>query len=281
MTAVRYVEKFENLAASLSFAFPLGLYECQEEQGLRTAFSAGVGADFAHDHHGYAAAPKDLGLITVRSLARQSTPALLEAHIDELRAECYRIGLGYLYRLNQDGSTRRRCLARLAAMPGYTINGSWQFGVAAIAPRFQKLSDWMATTPTTFSQKVDVDDETFTVNNPGDLPCDAIIFRFRSDSGGPTNNLSLLNSTNGFEFSTTRDLAAAADELYVDTGKRLVQFSNNDGLSYSNDYGNFTIGPGQGGVIMRLDPGDNILVAGVSSGAPDYTLEGEFTPRYV
>jgi hypothetical protein len=278
--ATMYPEKFENLAATISYSFSLKQMEAQFEQSLRVPLSMGVGADYAHDHLGYGVSPKDPGSIRIRTLAVESSAANLETEVAEAAAECYRIGKGYLYRLGTDGSTRRRCLARLRSMPSVTINGTFQFGTTPLIFDFVQLSDWMATTATTGTQKVDADDEAFTINNPGTLPCTAVVFRFRSDGAGPSTDLSLTNLTNEMSFSTTRDLTATDHELRVNTESFAVEWSTNDGGDYANDYSLFTIPTGQV-QIMQLEPGDNSMVASVVSGTPDYTLGWEFYARYV
>lgn len=276
---LRYVEKFTNITGTISYEFPLRMYEWETSQPLRTAIGQAIGADYGHDHHGYAPAPFSPSRERIRVTAVTSTAALLEAALDEARAECYRIGLGYLYRLDSDGSTRRRALARLASTPGFTRTIG-QFVHMPLIFDFLRVGPWEATTATTGSQKVAATPEAFTISNPGNLPCDAILFRFRSDSAGPTTDLSLTNSTNGMSFSTTRDLSHADHELRVNTETWAVEYSANDGGSYSNDYNVFSIGATQVG-IMRLEPGDNSMSAAVASGTPDYTLVWSFNARYI
>lgn len=275
---LRYVEKFTNIAGTISYEFPLGLYEWETSQVLRTATGQAIGADYAHDHHGYAPSPFAPSRERIRVTAFEITTALLEAAMDEARAECYRIGLGYLYRLDSDGSTRRRALARLGSMPGFTRQVGQSVHIPLIFD-FLRVGPWMSATSVTGSQKVDANPETFNITNDGNLPCDAIVFRFRSDGTGPTTDLSLTNTTNGMSFSTTRDLSHADHELRVNTETWAVEYSANDGSSYANDYSLFSTGAAQVG-IMRLEPGVNAMSAAVASGTPDYTLEWEFTPRW-
>jgi hypothetical protein len=283
--STRTITKFENIAASISYTFPLHLYEAQEEQQLRTSFSVGVGANYAHDHLGYAAAPKSPGIISIRALAKESSQANLEAEIDEARGECYRIGLGYLYRVDADGSTTRRCLARVSAMPGMTINVNSQFGISPMVFQFEKLSDWMADTATTGSQTIDAGNESVTVNNPGNLPVYASIWRLRNNGTTRAEHPVLFNSTTGQYAAFNRAMNIADHELYLATGTRLVQFSDNNGSSYANDYANFA------GDFLRLDPGNNTIK--VCCGRPHvlpwlntiripaFSLEWSFYPNYV
>ncbi len=285
MTDIRYIEKFENIAGTISYSFPLAQHESQEEQDLRVAFTSGVGADYAHDHHGYGVAPKNVGRINIRALAVESSPTNLAAEFDEARNECYRIGLGYLYRLEADAATRRRCLARVISIPSITINGNSQFGVAPLVFSFAKLSDWMATTATASSQTIDTAIESVTITNGGNIPVYDAVFRLRNNGATRCERPVLFNATTGQYAAFLRPMGAADDELYLDTGARLVQFSTNNGDSYANDYSNFA------GDFFRLDPGANTIK--VLSGrslplpwlssiwVPNFDLSWSFYDRYI
>lgn len=285
MVAVRFIEKFEDLTGTISYSFPTALYECQEEQPLRTAFTSGVGADYAHDHHGYGRPPLGVGRINVRAMAKESSPTNLSAEHDEARSECYRIGKGYLYRLDADGSTRRRCLARLDAMPSITINNSNQFGISPLIFSFVKLSDWQATTATTGSQTIDTPLESVTVANGGNIAVTDVVWRLRNNGSTRAELPVLFNQTTGQYAAFLRPMGAADDELYLDSGARLVQWSTNNGAAYANDYSNFA------GDFFRLDPGNNTLIVMCgrsvplpwlsSIGTPNFTLEWSFYARYV
>lgn len=273
-----YPEKFTSLDGStIVYTFPLNNFEAQEEQGLRTAFGQGIGGDYPHDYLGYSAAPKSMGTINIRTTIVSSSTANLETARSQAGSYCYRIGRGWLYRLSQDGSTRQRCLARLQSMPSLTRSG-WQDVHQPIVFNFAKLSDWQATTATTGSVDFSTDPKTFTITNAGDLPLTDIVFRFRSDSTGPTVDLNLTNTTNNYAFATTRDLDHADKELKVDSGLGTVEYSDDDGSTYADDYDLFTYGVQD--AFMRIEPGNNSMRAAVASGTPDVTLEYSFYARY-
>lgn len=280
---LRFIEKFESIAGTISYSFSLKGMEAQFEQTLRAPRGIGVGANYAHDHLGYGISPKDPGRIRVRCISVETTEANLEAELDEARGECYRIGLGYLYRLDSDGSTRRRCLARLESMPGWTRTVG-QFVHAPLMFDFVQLSDWMATTATTGSQLIDTPVESVTVNNPGNLPVYAATFRLRNTGTTRATRPVIFNATTGQYMAFLRSMSGPDHELYVDTETGTVQYSESNGAGYVNDYSNFA------GGFMRLDPGDNTIrvLCGRAHplpwlnciSDPDFTLEWSFYARY-
>lgn len=288
---LRYIEKFENIAGTISYTFPLSAYEAQIEQAMRTPMSVGVGADYAHDHLGYGVAPKDVGRIRVRAFAKESTAANLEAEIDEARSECLRIGLGYLYRLDADGSTRRRCLARLASMPSI-VRAVGQFVHMPIVFDFVQLSDWFATTATTGGENgITANSKSFTVTNAGNIPVKtgfSLTLTAVAVSGfGPTT---IQNNTTAQVLYSTRvaELAGAVlvvgnpdyavtyddgrDSLTVGLAGRYVGqavVGNHPGAA--NDYSVVNIVNG----FFTLEPGNNSFVITIP-GSPNYDYAYSF-----
>lgn len=284
MVTIRYVEKFEAIDASISYSFALGGYECQIEQDMRTAFGYGVGADYAHDFHGYGIPPKGLKRIRLRALSVESSAANLEAEIDEAMSECYRIGLGYLYTLDQDGTTRRRCLARLNSMPSLTRSVG-QFVHIPLIFDFVGLSDWMATTPTTFGETgITANSKSFTVTNPGNIPVTSgfYIALTAGDTAG-WGPVTIKNITTGQVFTSAR--VAELDGAYLLVG--LPDYS----VTYDNGRDSLLVGSagryvGQAvvgnqaarndngaadfsGGFFTLEPGDNSFVI-TMPGSPNY-----------
>lgn len=282
MPVYRYAEKFENLAGSLSYTFPIKGGEAQFEQSLRVPTSIAFAADYAHDHLGYGVSAKDPGTIRIRALIVQATAALMETEVDNARSICQRIGKGYLYRLNQDG-TRHRCLARLRSMPSFTRGGG-NVNFQPISFDFLQLSDWMATAAVTGTQTIDTALEQVTLNNTGNQPC-PVLFRLRNNGYTRADLPALLNSTTGEYMTFLRAMNQPDHELYVDTSTGLVQFSTNDGASYANDYSNFA------GSLSWLAVGNNVFVtmAGRSHPlpflssieVPNFDLSWSYTPRFV
>lgn len=270
---LRYISKFESNDTLISYQFPLGLYQWETSQRLRVPLSTGIAADYAHDHIGYAVSPQDPSRERIRCIAKETTSALLEAEIDEARAECYRIGLGKLYRVDAD-ATLRWAWARLENMPSFTREGGQSVHIPLIFD-FVRISPWHPETATTGTQTVNETPEAFTINNPGNLPVYAMVFRLRSNGSNACTNPAITNTTNGLTISTTRDLTAADHELKIDTGRRTVEYSTDDGASYANDYSLFTVGADQGGTWMRLEPGDNAMSV-TDGGTANYSFEWEF-----
>jgi hypothetical protein len=276
-------EKFTNIANTISYTFSLNQMEAQFEQPMVTPMSMGVGADYGHDHLGYGVAPVAPGTIGVRTLLTDSTPTALETAMATAKAYGKRIGKGYFYRLSADGTTQRRCLARLTDMPSVTINGNSQFSQPLIF-RFRQESDWMATSATSSSQVIDSPNESVTINNTGDLST-PVVFRLRNTGTQRAEHPIIFNTTTGEYAAFDRAMNVASHELYLDTESLLVQFSDTDGASYQNDYSNYA------GTLSNLQPGNNVLKVCCGRphilpwlntiGDPDFTLEWSYTLRYV
>jgi len=276
MAVQRYVEKFTNAADTISYTFVLNSYEWQSQQAFRTALAPVIGADYPYDHHGLFAAPRSEAREVIRCVYPSNTASNIEAAVKEARGEIARIGKGKLYTLDS-AAARKWAWARAMASPSLSVSS----GLANIAPMvfdFARLSDWFTTSQTTGSQTCDASPETFTINNPGDLPCLTVVFRFRSNGATGGTNMALTNTTNGFTFSTTRDLTGADHELKVDCGAYSVKRSTDNGANYADDYSLFTVGAGQVG-FMRLEPGDNAM-SYTDGGTPDLSLEWSFFAPY-
>lgn len=276
MTARRLV-RFESLDGATVVQFGEHGYSWQTDETLRLALSQAARASWAWDHLGTAPAPVDVAVERVVWTLIGATEADLEAQLSAVRAGLLAIGRGWLVRVDSDG-TERRAVARAAMMPSFTrAPGSQR--MLAIQLEFRRLSHWQATVQTTGSQLISAASVPFTISNPGNLACDAIVFRLRSNSATGGTAPRLDNTTTGWWFASSRTMTSAADEIRVDTGAWLVQWSTNDGASYTADWATFSYGTAQEG-IMRLAPGVNQFVATVGSGTPDYTLEWAFYARY-
>lgn len=288
---MRRLLKFENLAGTISYTFSTKLLESQEEVGLRTAFSAGVGADFSHDHHGYGAAPKGNRLINVRAMLVEASPTALADEMDEARAECYRIGLGYLYRVEADGSTQRRCLARVNAIPSVTINNLNRHGAAPIIIQFVAISDWMATTATTGSQAISANPTLVTITNAGNIAVKSgIVFTLTATAAGGFSSPEIYNATTGERVSSTRYAAVAGAIWRVGNPDYAVAYGRPALMVGKSDryIGHSTVGPGNlgndyslvtlaGGGFPTLEPGANsIYVFGATAATFEYSFYGAF-----
>lgn len=286
---MRLPEKFTSIGGDIEYAFNTALLEAQFEQGLRTPTSLGQGADYAHDHLGYGVSPKNPGSIGIRCLAVESSPTNLATEVDEARAECLRIGKGYLYRIEADGSTRRRCLARLTSMPSMTIEGRWLFGASPQTFQFMQLSDWMATSAESASQTITASPTLVTITNPGNLDCLDVTFTVTALAASGFSAPSIRNLTTGERVYSTR-VAGSDEEVWrVRTAAWAVEFDGSPGfevgysyvgqggvgpVDYEND---FSLAAVEGG-MLRLKPGVNQLQV---EGLTNATFASEYTPRYV
>lgn len=267
--SARYIEKLESINGAISYVFPLAQHEAQVEQMYRTPTSQGVGANYAHDHLGYGVSPKDPRRISVRCLFKESSAANLQTEVDEALSECARIGLGYLYRLDVDGSTRRRCLARPTYAPSIVFNGNFQFGVMPVTFGFLGLSDWFATTATTGSRSISAGQSVITVTNAGNIPVlSGIVLTLTVTSA--ITFVTITNATNGTQMAWTGSGAVGQVLKFGDPdhavglahpsmvmGVGMIGAAALGPVSYSNQYGNVTLGDSG---FLTLEPGANQLV---------------------
>jgi hypothetical protein len=112
------------------------------------------------------------------------------------------------------------------------------------------------------------------VTNAGNVPAKLVLVRFRSSGSAGLHHPVLLNNTNGYTFSSTRDGTTANSELKVDSNDLSVKYSNDDGASYVDDFSRFTLGPNQAN-FMQLEPGANAMVY-TDTGTPSLSLEVTF-----
>lgn len=276
MPTLRYLEKFENLAATLSYTFHLRNYEWVSEQQLKTPVAAVAGANYVHDFLGTSPSPKNVSVERVRCLVKKATFAELETEIDNARAYCYRIGLGKLYVLNTDG-TRRWAYGRLESMPSVTVASPQGFFSPFIF-QFIRVSDWFGTTATTGTRVATVTPDTFTINNPGSAAVDFAVIRFRANTAAGFTNPVLANLTNGYSISSTRDSASVDSELKIDCERMEVKFSSDNGVNYTDDWALATIAAIQVG-LMRFEPGDNTMRY-TDGGTPNLNIEWSFNAPY-
>jgi len=291
---VRYIERFDSIAGDISYTFSLRNYEAQEELAFRTAYSPGIAADYAHDHLGYSRASKGLATISIRATSVETSEANLEAEIDEAQGELENIGVGYLYRLESDGSTRRRCIARVEARPSITRAGFQSVHMPMIF-KFTRLTDWFATSATTGSATVTTSPYLLTVTNAGNIWVKSgFVLTLTALAAAGLTNPSVRNYTTGQTVSSTRGSQVPYSSWKLDSGVG-VSFSRATGLligsvtswigasgmgnrSYRNDSALVTLGTQQG--LLWLKPGANQIEISVD-GTPNYSLAYTFNGAFV
>jgi hypothetical protein len=257
------------LNPGLSYTFPLKRYEYTDEQPVRTAYGAAVGASYSHDYLGSARSPKGNAKSNVRFFALETSTALLDAEIDELRSKLYEIGLGKVWTLGAD-ATRRWAYARLEAMPEILV-AVGQTVHMPTAAQFARLSDWYDESVTTVTGAITTATGYLTVTNPGNATVYNAIIRIRSSSAAGFTNPGVTNLRTGESFSSTRDAASTSDELKIDCGALTVGYSANDGASYADDMAVFTRGADQVG-FMTFPPGQSTIEI-TCGGTPNLSLE--------
>ncbi len=273
--AQKYLEKFESADAVTSVVFPLNLYEWSSRQDVAAPAGHPVGADYDFDFLGFGKAPKMNAAERVR-FASVGTPASIDSAIQTIRADCYNIGPGKLYTLDNAGA-RLWAWARITAMPRFTVS----FDNPRLTPvglDFTRMSDWYDDTQTAVTEVITATSGSFVVANAGDAQVKNAIFRFRANTAGGLSNPALIHASNGHQFSSTRDSSGADDELKVDCGKPSVDWSTDDGVSYADDYANFAIGSLQV-AFMILEPGNNTINY-TCSGTPNFDIDYSFYPAY-
>ena len=274
--AQKYLEKFENADGTVSVTFPLSLYEWSSRQNLLVPRGVAVGADYTYDFLGSGAAPKADGQERVR-FASTGTPATIEAEMQTLRAKCHSIGRGKLFTLDDNGN-RLWAWARVASMPQFTV----QFNSPRLTSQglnFIRMSDWFDDAQTTGTEIITATSGSFVIANSGDAPVKNAIFRFRANTSSGLSNPSLTVAASGETFSSTRDSSSADDELKVDCGKPSVGWSTDDGVTYADDYVNFSIGSLQV-AFLTLEPGNNTINYLCSGGIPSFDIDYSFYPAY-
>lgn len=274
---MRYLEKFEDRTGATSYVFPNKMYEWDSAQSLRTPLSPVVGASYSYDHFGYARAPKDNANESVRFFDVQASVAALETDLDSLRSKMYEAGRGKLWTLASDG-TRRWAWARITAMPSINII-TGMFRHVPVSLTFERMSDWYSETLTSANSGViAATPTTFSIVNAGNAAVKNAIILLKSQGATGFTNPVLLNQTNGYQVSTTRDGVSATDILKIDAGAMAVQYSTNNGAAYADDYALATLGAQQVG-LMQLEPGSNQFR--YSDGAtPNLIISWTFYPAY-
>lgn len=267
--AVRYLDRFTSADGVQVVTFPIELYEWQSKQELRTAFAPIVGADYAVDLLGGDPAGKQPGSESLTFDVGEDSEGAVNALIDSLKADCYRIGSGKLWTTDAAGN-RRWAWARATGMPGYAVNINNEL-VVPVALEFTRLSDWFGETLQTHTEEIVSTPHPFNLTTQGNAPVQAVVIRFRSESNTGYTNPKLRNKTNGESFQVMRAAASDWQEIRIDTGRWACEVSDDDGLTYSDALADLAIADRQFN-ILTLAEGLNQMEF-IDEGLPDLTLE--------
>ena len=261
-----------------SVTLPIVDYELESSQPLRSPLAAIAGADYGFRHRGLEPGLKGFGRerLRCRVLTLNNDPEEVDDDLDALAAGLREIGLGILRAVDENGDYRW-CYAALASMPQVR----WRAGMIFsknVSLDFDRLSDWFAEDEVTATVTIDETPEYFEIENTGNAPATWIIFRLVAASSSGFTNPQLENLTNGYQWSSTTDAAAVSDELKIDGEEASVEKTADAGVSYANDFANFSLPATQYG-FMRLEVGVNSFKY-TDGGTPDATLEYAFFPPF-
>lgn len=275
---LRYAEKFESVDTLLSYTFPGDNLEYQASQDYRASLANVIGADYAHDHLSAVPWTKDVGEEAVRFEIWKTTAAEADTEFDSFVGTCRRIGTGKLYALDQAGA-RRWCYAKLRGRPSYIVTVD-QYVNMPVEATFIRLSDWFDETATTGSQSLSASPTTFSITNPGNARVRiGLVFRLRANATGGFTDPTLENITTGESVTSSRDAASANSELRITPERMAVEYSNDNGSTYADDYTLVTLGATQA-TLIELEPGVNQMRYTQASGTPNAVLEYSFYAAY-
>lgn len=273
MIIPRYLEKFVWADGVTTLTFPKKLYMLDDGQALRLSTVAIAGASYPYDQLGAGIAPKDLrraahrfAVVVPNGIGEDA--ADFDDDVQEIRRKLRRGGAGKLYTVDGDGNSRRWAWARAAEMPASTWRAG-ELNLLNLAIPWQLFSDFNNETSYGTNFVLASNPETIVVANPGDATVyDAVIY-----IKGTFTNPSLVNTTNDYEFATTRDGSNANHWLRIKAGVPSVHFSTDGGATWAGDYALVTL-PDSQVQLMVLEPGNNSIdVAGVAVGS---TVRVEF-----
>jgi hypothetical protein len=273
---VRYAEKFESRDGAISLAFPADSYEFEPSQTYRESLERVHGADYAHDFAGYLPWPKQTGVEVVRCVIWGTSGANADSQFDDLVSKCRRAGLGKLFSIDNAG-TRRWCYAKLAERPLYRAT-SEQFFNIPVALRFVRLSDWYGASLVSDDVLITTSPQTFIVNNPGNAPALAVQWWLQSNTSAGFTAPNIRNTENGYSIGTSRAASSSSDVLRIDSGRMAVEYSQDGGTVFANDYALAVLGGSQVG-LFRLEPGDNTIEV-TGGGTPNFWIEWSFFAPY-
>lgn len=273
--SIRYAEKFIG-RTGVVYTFPLDEYEYKASQAYRSLAVQVVGADYTWDVAGSNPWPMGEGVEEIHFIIVADTYISAEQQYNSLTSSLRLGGLGQLWVLNADG-TRRWAYAKLTGRPDFDVSTT-RLGVIPVALKFTRFSDWFGETliinQVTLSQVT----QNFVINNPGDQYVRAMVLLWTSLSSTGFSHPSLANISLGMNVATSRAAATVNSRLRIRPELDSIQYSNDAGVSYANDYSLATLPAGQV-PMMTLQPGDNAMVH-TNTGTPNATLSWSFYPAY-
>lgn len=265
----RWLEKFTDAGGSNPYVFPRLEHEWTPSQAMDVPLMPVVGASYGLNLLGNGMTPKRFGSERVRFLVMHSGGNTVDAQIDDLNRLARRNALGKLWMLDDAGS-RRWAKAQAVSMP------DWNFGpknreFVPVSIEFVRLSDWYAETETVITQAVIASPTSFSAANTGTADVYNSTVEFRANAAGGFGALTLENLSTGDRLLSSRSAQSSQSILKVDCGRSTVQYSNDGGASWINDYSIFSWGTTQMS-FLRLVFGINNLRYSQSTGVPNLTI---------
>lgn len=276
-TMIRYAEKAVSLDGAQSVTFPLFQYEWQGSGAMRPARTTIPGTNYAFDHLRNAITPRDVARESIRFMMGEDTVQATADAIDDLAGRLLAMGPFWLTTLGPDG-TRRKARCRLASKVDILVSYRRSITAPAVLD-IERYSDWFDNALQQHVEVLTATPTTFTVTNPGSMPAELMVIRFRSNGATGYTNPILENLTNGFEFRSLRDAIDANSELKLDTEEPSVRHSTDDGGTYADDFANYTLPSLQMPLSFRLDPGPN-SIRYTNTGTPALNIEFLYYPVY-
>jgi hypothetical protein len=267
----RYVEKFTDIAGSVSYTLPLNLYQLQQAQPLRSAYAVVAGAHYAYDQLGTARSIKDNAVETYSGQISGANGAAVDTELDLLRSKLFKIGGGKLYVVDS-AAARRWAYGRILRMPTEKLQ-TGDVNLIRLDLDFARASDWYDTSGYNTDFTIDATPKSLTVVNAGN---ERIYNAVLTLKGTYSAAWTILNTTNGYQIAGTHSGAAASNWLKIDAGQHSVKFSSDSGATYTGIYSTVTL-PTTQIALMVLEPGNNAFTVTGANGA---TLHVDFDAAY-
>lgn len=280
---LRRIYRFENRSGSDFVTFPLIEPRQVSGQQIRSGLFDAAGQDYPIRLLGAAPGRKAVGREQVVFVlaSKQHCPGVIDGKWDTLVNKLYTFGEGKLWSQDSTEDDKRWAYAFLAGeLPVREVDFARNRRHLETGVEFSRLSDWYGET-VTGSEVITETPHSWTLNNPGLQRAGNLIIRLRANStAGFDNNPTLLNALGPQEITINKEAAMAVSEIRIRPSVGVVEYSDNDGVSYGNVYDLVTLGSTQT-VLFELLPGDNPITYMQDSGTPDLTIEWEFSPAWV
>lgn len=279
MATFRYLKSFETSDRLTALTFPLGMAEWQSKSPLRIPQIIGSGQNYSNDILRGGIAIRAVATETFRCLINETTVALAEAKLDEIRSKCLIIGRGIVYTVDSDG-TEKWAYARVTEIPSFSVNlNNNQSGRLGVILNFERYSDWFNNTLTTVTQTVTATGQTWTVTNAGNIYAELMTITLTPNTATGIINPKITNNTTGSVLETARDSAATTDRIKYATEAATIGYSTNSGGSYADDLAQYVMPTTQTPLTFLLKPGANTIKY-EGGGTVRVDVKFEFYPVY-